>query len=48
MRKIEVPEMKKRLVEMVGYLDKLCDENGLTLFMSGGTLLGAKIADKED
>ena len=41
MRKIEVSEMKKRLVEMVEYLDKLCDKNGLTLFMSGGTLLGA-------
>lgn len=41
MRKIEVPEMKKRLVEMVGYLDKLCDDNGLTLYMAGGTLLGA-------
>lgn len=41
MRKIEVSEMKKRLVEMVEYLDKLCDENGLTLYMAGGTLLGA-------
>ena len=37
MRKIEVSEMKKRLVEMVEYLDKLCDENGLTLYMAGGT-----------
>lgn len=41
MRKIELTEMKKRLVEMVEYLDKLCDENGLTLYMAGGTLLGA-------
>lgn len=41
MRTIELKEMKERLVEMTAYLDKLCDENGLTLFMSGGTLLGA-------
>lgn len=41
MRKIELPEMKERLVKMVEYLDKLCDANGLTLYMSGGTLLGA-------
>ena len=47
MRKIEVPERKKRLVEMVGYLDKLCDENGLTLFMSGGTLSAQRSQTKK-
>lgn len=41
MREIGTEEMKKRLVEMVKELDKLCEENGLTLYMSGGTLLGA-------
>lgn len=41
MREIGMEEMKKRLVEMVKELDRICDENGLTLYMSGGTLLGA-------
>lgn len=40
-RQIGLAEAKSRLVEMAAYLDKKCDENGLTLFMSGGTLLGA-------
>lgn len=41
MRTIGIDEMRERLIDMAAYLDKLCDENGLTLFMSGGTLLGA-------
>ncbi len=41
MKKIEIEEMRQRLIAMTQYLDKLCDDNGLTLFMSGGTLLGA-------
>lgn len=41
MREIQVEEMKARLVEMVKELDRICEENGLTLYMSGGTLLGA-------
>ena len=38
MRTIRIDEMRERLTDMAAYLDKLCDENGLTLFMSGGTL----------
>ena len=41
MKIIDAEEMKQRLVVMTEYLDKLCEENGLTLYMSGGTLLGA-------
>ena len=41
MREIKPDEMKARLVTMVQELDRICDENGLTLYMSGGTLLGA-------
>lgn len=41
MRIIDVAEMKQRLIDMTVYLDKLCEDNGLTLYMSGGTLLGA-------
>ena len=41
MRIIETEEMKRRLVDMAEDLNELCDEHGLTLYMSGGTLLGA-------
>ena len=41
MREIHIEEMKSRLLSIAEYLDKICQENGLTLFMSGGTLLGA-------
>ena len=41
MREIGLQELKQRLVKMAEDLDKLCNENGLTLYMSGGTLLGA-------
>lgn len=41
MREIFIEEMRDRLVSMADYIDRLCQENGLTLFMSGGTLLGA-------
>lgn len=41
MREIEINEMRQRLLSMVEYLDGLCKENGLRMFLSGGTLLGA-------
>lgn len=41
MRTIQIDEMKQRLLSIAEYLDKLCEENGMNLFMSGGTLLGA-------
>ena len=41
MKTIGIEEMRRRLIAMTEFLDKLCDENGLTLFMTGGTLLGA-------
>lgn len=41
MREINTEEMKSRLLLIAQYIDGLCQENGLTLFMSGGTLLGA-------
>lgn len=41
MRTIQIDEMKQRLLGIAEYLDKLCEENGMNLFMSGGTLLGA-------
>lgn len=41
MRTIQIDEMKQRLLSIAEYLDKLCEENGINLFMSGGTLLGA-------
>ena len=41
MREIDTREMKNRLLSIAEYIDGLCNENGLTLFMSGGTLLGA-------
>ncbi|MDE5990880.1 MAG: LicD family protein, partial [Clostridia bacterium] len=41
MKEINIDEMRERLIAMTEFLDKLCDENGLTLYMSGGTLLGA-------
>lgn len=41
MREIYTEEMKSRLLLIAEYVDKICQENGLTLFMSGGTLLGA-------
>lgn len=41
MREIGIEEMRSRLVEMVVDIDKVCRENGINLYMSGGTLLGA-------
>lgn len=41
MREILPEEMKRRLVEMVADIDGICRENGINLYMSGGTLLGA-------
>lgn len=41
MREIDIEEMKSRLLSIAEYIDGICQENGLTLFMSGGTLLGA-------
>ena len=41
MREIHTEEMKSRLLTMAEYIDGFCQERGLTLFMSGGTLLGA-------
>lgn len=41
MREICIEEMKSRLLSIAEYIDGICQENGLTLFMSGGTLLGA-------
>lgn len=41
MKKIDKSEIKPRLVEITQYLIKVCEENNLTCFMSGGTLLGA-------
>lgn len=34
-------EMKERLLEMLCFFDKFCEENNLTYYLSGGTLLGA-------
>ncbi len=41
MRKIEIDEMRQRLLSMAEYLQNICKENGLKMFLSGGTLLGA-------
>lgn len=42
MRKIEeLSEIQSRLLTIVSEIDRICEENGLTLYMSGGTLLGA-------
>ena len=41
MREIEVDEIKKTELDILKYVDKVCHENGLTYFLSGGTLLGA-------
>ncbi len=40
-KKLDVNEAKRLLLKMAEYLNNLCDENGLTLYMSGGTLIGA-------
>ena len=34
-------EMKKQLLKMLLVFDKFCEENNLTYYLSGGTLLGA-------
>lgn len=34
-------EAKRLLLQMAEYINRLCEENGMTLFMSGGTLIGA-------
>ncbi|MDE6475100.1 MAG: LicD family protein [Clostridia bacterium] len=41
MRIIEIDEMRQRLLSMAEYLLNICKENGLRLFLAGGTLLGA-------
>ena len=41
MRKIEIHEMRQRLLSMAEYLNDICKDNGLEMFLSGGTLLGA-------
>lgn len=41
MKEIDQSEIKPRLIEMAKYFAKICDDNNLTYFMSGGTVLGA-------
>ena len=41
MRKIEVEELKKLEIEILDFFVHICENNGLTYFLSGGTLLGA-------
>lgn len=41
MRRIDINEAKPMLVEMLLYFHKYCEENNLSYFLTGGTLLGA-------
>lgn len=41
MKEIDKNEIKPRLIEMAQYFVKVCNDNNLTYFMSGGTVLGA-------
>ena len=41
MRAISIDEAKKRLIEMMDELNIICEENGIDVSASGGTLLGA-------
>ena len=39
--KISIEELHKLLLNMLIYFDEVCNENGITYFLSGGTALGA-------
>ncbi|HOZ54116.1 MAG TPA: LicD family protein [Bacilli bacterium] len=41
MKKMSLEEIKKIELDMLKYLKKICDDNKLTYFLCGGTLLGA-------
>lgn len=41
MKKIETEELKKLEIEALDYFAKVCEDNGLIYFISGGALLGA-------
>lgn len=41
MKVIDTPEMKQVLLDMLSELHRICEDNGLTYYLTGGTLLGA-------
>lgn len=41
MKKIEIDEQKKIQLNMLKYIKSICEENSITYFLGGGTLLGA-------
>lgn len=41
MRKIYIEELKKLELNILDFFVQICEENGLTYFLAGGTLLGA-------
>lgn len=41
MRKIDIDELKRLELEIFDFFVQICEDNGLTYFLSGGTLLGA-------
>lgn len=41
MREIELSELKNIQLNILKYIKKICDENGLRYYLCGGTLLGA-------
>ena len=41
MKEMTLPEMKACLVNMLSFVDKWCEENGVKYFLAYGTLLGA-------
>ena len=41
MRKIEIEELRKILLELMDEIHAFCEKHGLTYYLSGGTLIGA-------
>ena len=41
MKKIELPEQKKLLVEMLKYITDICDKYNIKYSLIGGSLIGA-------
>ena len=41
MKKIEIDEQKKIMVEILEYFDKVCRENNINYSLIGGSLIGA-------